>query len=165
LRATAPLCLRPVRPAPSAWHEMPCYVVPGSLRPVRAALSRTLRVRCESGVQQRALRGAFGCLQQPSCVYGLQGQFHQPGMKCQVRSPPCSLRPVRAALSQMLRVPCEPGVQQRALRGKVGCVQQPSCVYGLQGQIHQPGMKCQVRPPVAASPCKGSSQPNAACSV
>jgi hypothetical protein len=40
---------------------MKCQVnpPPGSLRPVRAALSRTLRVRCHPSVRQRALRAAL----------------------------------------------------------------------------------------------------------
>ena len=36
---TAPLRFRPVRPAPSAWHEMPGYASPERRRPGRAALS------------------------------------------------------------------------------------------------------------------------------
>jgi hypothetical protein len=34
------LGFRPVRPAPSAWHEMPGWAFPGLRRPARAALSR-----------------------------------------------------------------------------------------------------------------------------
>ena len=34
------LRFRPVRPAPSAWHEMPGYASPSRRRPARAALSR-----------------------------------------------------------------------------------------------------------------------------
>ena len=48
------VCLRPVRPVLSAWHEMPGQAAPDSLRPVGAVLSRTLRVPCEPGVRQRA---------------------------------------------------------------------------------------------------------------
>jgi hypothetical protein len=49
------VCLRPLRPVLSAWHEMPGHAAPDSLRPVRAVLSRTQRVRCDAGVRQRAL--------------------------------------------------------------------------------------------------------------
>jgi hypothetical protein len=35
------LRFRPVRPAPSAWHEMPGHASPRRRRPARAALSRT----------------------------------------------------------------------------------------------------------------------------
>jgi hypothetical protein len=53
------LCLRPVRPVPRAWHEMPGQAAPRQLRPVRAVLSWPLRVPCHPSVRQRALRGAL----------------------------------------------------------------------------------------------------------
>ena len=52
-----------------------------------------------------------------SCGYGLQGQFYQPGMKCQVGPRRRKLRPGGAVLRRTLRVRCESGVRLRALLG------------------------------------------------
>jgi len=56
------LRLRPVGPAPSAWHEMRGQNAPRNLRPVRAALRSALRVPWEHG-----LRGGWGCGRRCMC--------------------------------------------------------------------------------------------------
>jgi hypothetical protein len=43
------VCLRPVRPGPLAWHEMPGWVARENLRPVGAVLRRSLWVWCAPG--------------------------------------------------------------------------------------------------------------------
>ena len=63
--------LRPVRPVPSGWHEMPGQNAPRTLRPVGAVLSRTLRVRCELGVQRGGWVGL--CFVDVAAVSGANG--------------------------------------------------------------------------------------------
>ena len=58
--AMAPLRFRPVRPAPSAWHEMPGHAVPEPRRPVRAVLSKNPPFEgCYAGDAARQGDGGF----------------------------------------------------------------------------------------------------------
>jgi hypothetical protein len=114
------VCFRPVGPASSAWHEMPGHVAPRRRRLQGQFCSRASG-RCVSWAWLRA--GLTG-------RKGARGGF--PGF--------------------------HPGLVELALQAAIaGRGRGALCVSGLQGQLHQPGMKCQVTWPRGVFACRGSS--------